>query len=686
MLVTIRCAMLALGLLGALRPGSAWAHAAFMSAQPEPGQRLETTPGVVTLRFTEPINGRLSRATVIEPSGQRSEGQASGEQEIQVPLSTNAPGIYEVDWTTVSIVDGHTLHGAFRFGVRVSPGEGAEGATSLAPQWPDLLIAVLRTVEYAALLTAVGMLLLQRIAGREPPLAWVRARPALPLAAALVSGLAVVAGEALAAAATPSADALVDYLGAGVPGAARLLRVVAEAVALALSVFGARLVLAPLGLAILGLAAAGHAAAVRPAWWGIGADLVHLVAAGLWAGGILALATVRPPGGWRGSEGWKLLQRFSPIALAAFAVTVGAGAVRSFQELGQPGDLLTSSYGLVLDVKVLGVLAMLPLSLLAWRYRSVAPRLEATLAIAVLAAAALLAAHPLPLARAGEAEEAAGGRSPSASALPENGDLTLGGSAGQSLVALTLRPGEPGRNDILVYLLPLEGEAAASGIPAQLSTGGRSLGLQECGPTCRSTQVDLQGGETLEVNVPSPKGGTAVFQLPELPAPDASDLLQQMQDRMHRIQRLRVEEVLGPADPPIQAAFTFQAPDRMRSEVGPGSETVWAGETRYTRDSPAGAWKVERVGTSLKVPAFVWDAPGNPEFVAPRLVGRAAVDGVDTKVVSFFMQAGQIPIWFRVFVDADGVARRAEMRAQGHFMDDHYHDFDGPFTVEPPTG
>jgi hypothetical protein len=42
--------------------------------------------------------------------------------------------------------------------------------------------------------------------------------------------------------------------------------------------------------------------------------------------------------------------------------------------------------------------------------------------------------------------------------------------------------------------------------------------------------------------------------------------------------------------------------------------------------------------------------------------------------------------WFRVWGDADGLARRAEMRAQGHFMDDRYYDFDALFTIEPPLG
>ena len=49
-----------------------------------------------------------------------------------------------------------------------------------------------------------------------------------------------------------------------------------------------------------------------------------------------------------------------------------AGVVRGRQELSNASDLLTSSYGQILSIKVLGVLAMVPFSVLAWR-RTIAP-------------------------------------------------------------------------------------------------------------------------------------------------------------------------------------------------------------------------------------------------------------------------------------------------------------------------
>src|SRR5437867_4497183 len=100
-------------------PTRAWAHAAIISSQPSPGERLSAAPGVVTLGFTEPLNTKLARATVTDPTGRRFHGRASSVTGIRVALSTNALGVYEVQWTTVSVVDGHTLHGSFEFGVGV---------------------------------------------------------------------------------------------------------------------------------------------------------------------------------------------------------------------------------------------------------------------------------------------------------------------------------------------------------------------------------------------------------------------------------------------------------------------------------------------------------------------------------------------------------------------------------------
>ncbi len=58
-------------LLVALLPVTAEAHASLVSAEPMPGARLGSAPGVVVLDFSEPLDTSLSRVTVTAPGGRR---------------------------------------------------------------------------------------------------------------------------------------------------------------------------------------------------------------------------------------------------------------------------------------------------------------------------------------------------------------------------------------------------------------------------------------------------------------------------------------------------------------------------------------------------------------------------------------------------------------------------------------
>jgi len=438
--------------------------------------------------------------------------------------------------------------------------------------------------------------------------------------------------------------------------------------------------------AVGALAASGHGAAIHPAWWGITVDAVHLVAAGAWAGGILTLATLRPPGGWGSGAARELLIRFSPPALVAFTVTVGFGAIQAIQELGTVRALVDSFYGQVLLVKMGLVASMVPLSFVAWRRRRPHPRFEGTLAVFVVAAAAIMAAFPIPPSRMIE-EEAARQTTPSVSALPRAGtDLTMGSHAGQVLVGLTVHPARPGMNDLLIYLLPLEGNHAAGHLTASLTVGNGTVPVTTCGDTCRRAAVQLRGGETISVTVGGPKGGIATFRIPKLPAPEGSQVVAKMMTRMHALETYRLDETLSSGLAVVPSRYAFHAPDRFESivtESSGGSEMVWIGSTRYLRLGD-GPWQVLHGGPPPQVPSFIWDF--FRPFIDARILGRAVVQGVPTRIVVFFGKSGVTPVWFRLWIDRDGLVRQAQMRAQGHFMDDRYYDFDRPISIEPPKG
>ena len=240
---------------------------------------------------------------------------------------------------------------------------------------PDLVAAAFHWLEYLGLLGGIGSLVVRRLGRMRPRIAWAEPPMHAAFAAALAGGLGLLIAE---------------------PAWPVAARVLAEGLALFLCVRGLRWVAVPAVFAAAVLAPAGHAAGVIPAAGAEFADALHILSAGMWAGGILALASLQPPGGWRGEEGRALLERFARIALIAFGVTALTGVLRATEQLTGLTDLWSTAYGLVLVFKSAGVLVMLALSALAWGRGLPVARLEAGVAVIVVGATALLAAFPLP--------------------------------------------------------------------------------------------------------------------------------------------------------------------------------------------------------------------------------------------------------------------------------------------------
>ena len=239
----------------------------------------------------------------------------------------------------------------------------------------EIVSGALRGVELAGLLGFVGVVVMRQLARQPPHLRWVRPSMLRTLELALLGGVATVAPA-------PS------WVGAA--------RVAAELAALVMCLrWGPGAV--PAGFAaVLLLAPAGHAAGAQPILPAILVDELHVASAGIWAGGVLVLATLRPPDGWRSPQGQDLLTRFGRVAMVAFAFTALTGLLRATEELTGFSDLWQTVYGVVLVAKSAGVLAMLGLAAVTWRRGVPLARSDAVVALAVIAATGLLAAFPNP--------------------------------------------------------------------------------------------------------------------------------------------------------------------------------------------------------------------------------------------------------------------------------------------------
>jgi methionine-rich copper-binding protein CopC/putative copper export protein len=658
-------------------PSAAWAHAVLVSSDPEPGAELRQVPSVVTLAFDEPLVSSLSRATVTAPSGSTYTSSVSG-RTMHVRVRGEEHGVYRVDWKTVSEVDGHTIEGAFRFGV----GAAVTGAavTAPAPTDGDVGLSVLRGLEYTLLLLACGIALLDLLA-RPSALR----QPHVPVAAALLAaGVLVVGTEAALAGSGLSARGVTDYLGNGLTGGARVARLALETTLLTLAWWRRRLSVLLLAGVIGSVAVAGHGADVEPAWQGMAVNAAHLAAAGAWVGGILALALLRLRGTWP-EAGRDALAGFSRVAPWAFAASVGLGAVQAYQLLGGPQPVLRTSYGLTLVAKSVAVAAMVPLSWLAWRRTREHLRGEAVLAVLVIAAAAALAAFPVVPKEAREAaEEAAAAASPPvvpaarpSEAFPQPGDLTMGGRAGKVMVGLSLHPARPGRNTVTVYLA----SPARHTTTARVEVSGRSVDLHACGTRCRRGSVRLTGRQRLSVVVSGQ--GTATYHVPRLPSRDAAGVVRSAAQRMDGLRSYRVAEQLAG----FHTRYVYQRPHHLfvRTRFGNGLHaTLWLGRRLYQRVG-ANHWRLQTRSEQAPVPYYPW-YPFRP-LVDSHVIGHARVGGRPVLVVSTFGGHGRSPesVWFTLYVDpTTSEVVESRMWAPNHFMRDRYTRIDEPVSLPVP--
>jgi copper resistance protein C len=100
-----------------LKSPPAQAHADLDRASPTVGSTVPSSPGQVTLYFTENLEPRFSRAEVRNSARARfDQGASVSGSVMRVRVRTLPPGTYRVSWRVLS-VDTHTTEGAFNFTV-----------------------------------------------------------------------------------------------------------------------------------------------------------------------------------------------------------------------------------------------------------------------------------------------------------------------------------------------------------------------------------------------------------------------------------------------------------------------------------------------------------------------------------------------------------------------------------------
>ena len=394
--------MLLLCLLAAPASG----HALIRSTEPAADAVVAEAPRRVVLRFTEPVEAAFGAIRVYDTAGSRvDDGRAAhvkgDPSAVAVGLSGGLrDGTYTVSWRVVS-ADGHPVGEAFLFHVG-APGADAQGALERMLEGeagtgrvPGIVHGLARWAVFCGLVLLIGAWAFLPLVAAPAGAATedLRARRARTLRAGwwlavvatlvgLVSQIAVAAGLPLHRALAPGLLGDLFDTRFGLVGLARLSLLLVAALAWR----GGKLDGAPrmAGLLALVLAAtpalSGHAGALRPPVVHVGADALHVAAAGVWLGGLVLLL--------RAQLTAALVRRFSTVALRAVALLAITGVVRSIAEVGAPRALWQTTYGVTLLVK-LGVFALLLALAGANRFRA-QPRLVAAEADGTPAPAGLL--------------------------------------------------------------------------------------------------------------------------------------------------------------------------------------------------------------------------------------------------------------------------------------------------------
>lgn len=359
--------------------GPARAHADLVRSDPAAGSVVEVEPHRVILYFSEEVTTRLGTTVrVVGPDGRELAGipgssipaNAGTAGALAVPLLQDAAqGTFAVVWHVVAADDGHATEGVVMFSVgHPSPVSASANAARVADR-PDRAVGVIQDTAvwfgflgYAFIVGDLTLRIAARFAGRPPPRG----------ATADVTGWLIL-----------TAATLVQYLVYGPYASDGSLRQVFSrslisdtlgtrtghalgfrAVLLALLAIGgdwllswisrARSRIGPAAVAAffaVGLAvtwsATGHAADGSSSTVAMAATTLHVVAMGIWLGGLISLLRTLC-----GEPDASLARTFSKVASGAVTLLAATGVYQAWREIGGFSALTSTGYGRLLLMKV----------------------------------------------------------------------------------------------------------------------------------------------------------------------------------------------------------------------------------------------------------------------------------------------------------------------------------------------
>ena len=543
-------------------PAASSAHAFLVRSVPTAGSAVAAPPKSVVLDFDEPASPAhidVARTDGVSVRAGKPYVPRGRPTVIVVPLRANLPhGGYVVHWSEVDEDDGHVVSGIFSFAIgadETAPVVSASGGSDFRPR-----DTIARWLLLAGLLVAAGIAVFRRFA-------WPVRQGAVAsaVALALAAGGAVLLLLQQPGLLTTRFDKMTL---AGAVGAAA-----ASLVALASLRLRGLLVVADVA-AVLLLALPtldGHAVARGPSHLlSVPSDLVHLLSASVWIGGVFSLVVLVRP-----ADRAAATRRFAPFALAAVGALALTGVLRAIGELRSVSQLWSTSYGNAILVKTVLFATVIAIAAAAHRR----PRRQALLAEGAIlfvllgAVAVLVGLRP--------------GRDVQTVATVEPPAFVTAAPVGTYAVGVELAQAQGG---IRARATVLGQEGPSRGLAVTIVVSGHPARAASCGDGCYQTVAPVAQPTSLAVRLArgSRSIGAATFRVPQLwPAPSAGPVRRAGNAGLSRAAQRDLR--LSPCVEPEQLdhhAWKTEAPNRLAGvEQGSGAGAVIIGSRRWDRDS-----------------------------------------------------------------------------------------------------
>ncbi|MEX2246449.1 MAG: CopD family protein [Dehalococcoidia bacterium] len=410
-------------LLAPLTSRPAEAHATLIRSSPENGSQQVRAPLRVILYYSEPVEPRLTDVRVFDTNRNRVdeddvEVDPNDRTAASVGVQDLPPGLYLVEFSNVSSVDGHPWTGVYQFiilnpdgtvppGAEFNPDAAAQtSGTGNLPRNLDIALKWLALLSLSAFAgAAFWVLAVARTAAAfldeeryrtaiDAAERWLAraAHVLLPVAFVAMTALVIVTINRFTV-----STSVWSYLTSIQTGEYRLAHQALVVVALAgADVFyvAGRKRLREGGLLVALIASTGalltysltsHGAAGDGSFWAVTVDFIHLAASAIWLGALVMLAGftlwLRREATFERGERFlymaNVFDRFSALAGLSVILILATGTFNGLAQIPNPHAMVDTTYGRVLIAKLSLMMALLAVA--AFNAFVLKPRLVETI-------------------------------------------------------------------------------------------------------------------------------------------------------------------------------------------------------------------------------------------------------------------------------------------------------------------